>query len=47
MIGHTLWLVASGIGIAVLAALALVYRRAARQTALEDAQRFVEEDMDE
>lgn len=40
---RVLWLVASAFGVAVLVALALVYRRAARRAEIEHADRVIAE----
>ncbi len=40
---HAVWLVASLVGIAVLAVLGVVYRRARAATELEEAERLIEE----
>ena len=41
---HIVWLIASAIGIAALATLVVVYRRAARRHELEEAERILAED---
>ena len=40
---HVVWLVASLLGIALLAVLGVVYRRARAATELEEAERLIEE----
>ncbi len=40
---HAVWLIASLIGIALLAVLGVVYRRARAATELEDAERMIAE----
>jgi len=41
---HLVWLVASGLGAALLVALAMVYRRARSRRELEEAERVLAED---
>jgi hypothetical protein len=41
---HAVWLVASLCGVAVLASLAAVYRRASRRAEAEEVERILEED---
>lgn len=41
---HVLWIAVSVIGVAVIATLAVVYRRAARRHELEEAERILAED---
>jgi len=41
---HVLWVAASALGIGVLVALVVVYRRAARRVELEEAERILAED---
>jgi len=41
----TLWLVACGVGVAVLVALAIVYRRAAARRELELVDELLDEDL--